>query len=116
MSAMQILLILATVVLLSIGQIVFKMAAVQISFVPEKLIYSFWNVKLIIALLIYAVATLTWLLALKSVPLRLAYPFAALAFFIVPLLSHYWLNEAIGWNTFAGALLILCGVILSVSR
>ena len=53
---------------------------------------------------------------LKATPLRIAYPFAALAFFIVPVLSHFFLGEDLHWNTFAGAFLIALGVWVSIYR
>ncbi|MBF6648520.1 EamA family transporter [Methylobacter sp. BlB1] len=75
---------------------------------------SLLNIKLIVALVVYFFATIMWLLVLKVTPLRVAYPFVALAFFIVPILAHFLLNENISWNTFVGAILIALGVWVSV--
>lgn len=105
-----------TVIALSIGQILFKMAASSIDFSTTGLINILINIKIIIAFVVYVIATIMWLFVLRSTPLRVAYPFAALAFFIVPVLAHFFLDENINWNTFAGGVLIAFGVWLSVYK
>ncbi|MHB1331617.1 MAG: DMT family transporter [Sulfuriferula sp.] len=110
----QLALIILTVMALSAGQILFKIAASSFEFSSAGLINSLLNAKLIIALVVYFFATIMWLLVLKSTPLRVAYPFAALAFIVVPILAHLLLGESINWNTYAGAVLIAIGVWVSV--
>jgi drug/metabolite transporter (DMT)-like permease len=114
MTLLQVALILLTVFALASGQILFKLAATSFTYDSANIIGSFLNIKLIVALLVYAVATVMWLVVLRSMPLRLAYPFVALAFVIVPVMAHYLLGEAIGWKTFAGAGLIGIGVWISI--
>jgi len=116
MTILQLLLILFTVFLLSVGQILFKIAANSIVLTSSGLLPSLVNAKLIIALAVYSVATILWLIALKGVPLRMAYPFAALAFFIVPTLAHFLLGEPLNWNTYIGACIIALGVFVSISQ
>lgn len=116
MSIFQLSLILFTVLLLSVGQILFKLASDDIVLNPAGLLPSLLSFKLVVAFTVYSVATILWLIALKDVPLRMAYPFAALAFFIVPTLAHFLLGETLGWNTYVGASIIALGVIVSVSR
>ena len=112
MSISQIIFILITVVLLSIGQVLFKFAAMDMKNID---IFSLLNPKLILALCVYCIATLVWIGVLRFTPLRLAYSFIALTFLIVPLLSWFWLNEPININTFVGAAVILIGIWISVS-
>lgn len=114
MTLLQFALIILTVFALSTGQILFKLAATSFSYDPNSFISSFLDMKLISALLVYAVATIMWLVVLRTMPLRLAYPFVALAFFMVPIMAHYFLGEALGWKTFAGAVLIGVGVWISI--
>lgn len=71
--------------------------------------------KLIIALTIYAIATVLWVAVLRITPLNQAYPFVAIAFFIVPLLSWVFLDEPLKLKTFIGAAVILLGVYISVN-
>lgn len=114
MSLSQLLFIILTVIALSAGQILFKMAATELDFSSIGFINSLLNIKLIVALVVYFFATIMWLLVLRETPLRVAYPFAALAFIIVPVLAHFLLGESIGWNTFVGAGLIAIGVYVSI--
>lgn len=114
MSAYQLIFIVLTIIALSVGQILFKLASESFDFSVSGVINSLSNATLIIAFVVYFSATFMWLLVLKSTPLRMAYPFVALAFFIVPILSYFFLGERINWNTFAGAILIAIGVWISV--
>lgn len=116
MTLPQFLLIVLTVTFLSIGQILFKLASEDIILTSTGIFPSLMNLKLLIALAVYAIATLLWLVSLKGVPLRVVYPFAAMAFFIVPTLAHFFLGETIGWNTYVGAAIIAVGVVVSVIR
>lgn len=114
MSIAQLALIILTVVALSTGQILFKLAASSFSLAPENMLASFLNIKLIVALFVYAIATIMWLVVLRSTPLRVAYPFVALAFFLVPVMAHFLLGEELTWKTFAGAAFIGIGVWISI--
>ncbi len=112
MSFFQISFIILTIVFLSSGQILFKAASYKLEFSLNG-ISSFLNFNLIGALIIYFLATVMWLMVLKITPLRIAYPYMALAFVFVPLMSHYFLGENLQTNTFLGSALIIAGVFIS---
>ena len=112
MSFNQIMLILLTVVLLSIGQVLFKLAAMDMKNID---ISSLFQPKLILALCVFGIATVLWIAVLRQAPLRVAYPFVGLAFLIVPVLSWFWMDEQISLNTIVGGALILIGVWIAVS-
>ena len=114
MSLLQLGLTILTVLALSAGQVLFKLASANIEFSASGLVSSLFNLKLFLALIIYAIATAMWLVVLKMTPLRIAYPFIAMAFIFVPVLSYYILGEELHWSTFAGAALIFAGVCISV--
>ncbi len=116
MSLTQSAFAILTVLALSLGQILFKVASGSIVFGWPGLLNSLLNPKLLLALGVYAVATVMWLYVLKTTSLTLAYPFAALAFFVVPILSHFLLGEPLRLNTFLGAGVIAVGVGISVLR
>jgi len=116
MSLVLILLILFTVFLLSVGQILFKLASSEINMSAAGFIASLMSARLAIAFLVYSFATILWLIVLKDLPLRVAYPFAALAFFFVPTLAHFLLGETLSWNTYVGAGFITLGVIVSALK
>jgi len=110
----QLCFVVFTVLALSVGQILFKLAARDMRPGDPWLEQVALNAWLYVALAVYGVATIVWVLLLRHVALQLAYPFVALAFFFVPLLAHWILGEALRWQTFAGAGLILLGVWISV--
>ena len=116
MALSQFIFIVLTVIALSVGQILFKIASSSLEFSIAGILGGILNTKLIIALIVYFFATVMWLFVLKSTPLRIAYPFAALAFVIVPIFAHLFLGESLDWNTFAGAGIIAVGVWVSVYR
>lgn len=116
MTITQITLTLLTVILLSLGQILFKLASGEINFAFDRLFHSLLNPKLVLAFAVYFAATFMWLGVLKTAPLRVAYPFVGLAFFLVPVMAHYFLNESLSWNTFVGGIFIATGVVIATYK
>ena len=103
----NIALILTTLLLLSLGQVLFKSAAAQLVLSQP----STWvSLPLLGALSVYAVATLLWLLVLSRVPLSVAFPFYGLAFLLVPALAAWLLHEPLRWPVLLGGVVILCGI------
>jgi undecaprenyl phosphate-alpha-L-ara4N flippase subunit ArnE len=111
-------LVVACVVLIGLGQILFKSAASQLRLDGGAWIAlrSAASLPFVAALATYALATVLWMWALQSTPLSVAFPVYALTFVIVPILAHAFLGEAVGWRTFAGAAVIIAGVAISVGR
>lgn len=112
MSGLEGLLLMMTVAAIACGQVLFKMAS---NAWPEGTgvmgltsVAWFWA-----ALVVYAGATLAWLALLRTVPLSVAYPFFALAFFMVPFMSWWVLGEDVGIRHWVGAILIGAGVWVS---
>ena len=64
----------------------------------------------ILALMLYGSATILWVLALREVPLSIAYPFTALAFVLVPLASAALFHETLGARYFIGLAFVVGGV------
>jgi drug/metabolite transporter (DMT)-like permease len=116
MSLYLTLLTVFCVVLISVGQMLFKKAASQIVEVSDAYQWLF-NGWLIGALLLYGVTTLFWVWILRHAPLHLAYPFMGLAFLFVPLLGAAYLGEPLSSKTLVGGILILAGIaIVSMPR
>ena len=107
------LLCVVCVVGVSVGQLLFRVAAIRLA--DEKLTFAerieSWS--LVGAIGLYAAMILLWLYILGRVPLSLAFPFFALCFFVVPLLAAQFLGEPLSWRTFVGGAAILGGVILA---
>jgi undecaprenyl phosphate-alpha-L-ara4N flippase subunit ArnE len=103
-----------TVLALSVGQILFKLAARGLTGTGSLIQLVLSNHHLWIALTVYGVATAFWIGLLREIPLHIAYPFVALAFLFVPVLGHWMLDEPLRWQSLAGALVIIVGVWISV--
>jgi drug/metabolite transporter (DMT)-like permease len=103
---------LACVTLISIGQLLFKKAAISIP-VESSLTDWIFNGWLIASLALYALTTIGWVWILRIAPLHLAYPFMGLAFIIVPIIAWVFLGEPLHWKTLTGGLLIMAGVVLA---
>ena len=104
------LLLGATLLLLSLGQILFKWSSVGLSLRDPR---SLLSPELFAGLVIYGIATVMWILVLKRMPLSLAFPFYGLTFLLVPVLAHYLLGERIGYQTFLGGAIIMAGVFVT---
>lgn len=114
-------LILLSVLVISFGQIMFKLAArsvktdwqnswvelVQQNALPIGLI--------VIALSLYFLSTIAWVYALRTVPLSVAFMFNALAFIIVPSAAFVFFGEAMPKHFLLGMPLVLVGIYL-ISR
>src|SRR3982750_1621236 len=100
---------------MAIGQILFKRAARQID--PD----GQWWLELArlptmwVAVALYAGATLLWVRILTTVPLSRAYPFAALAFVLVPAAGYLFFHEPITIRYALGTALIVIGVAFAAS-
>ncbi|MDF1595403.1 MAG: EamA family transporter [Acidimicrobiia bacterium] len=115
MTLRQIFFLSAFALLLSIGQVLFKQASESLTngsgpggFLSLLESGSFWA-----AIALYGGSTLLWIWLIREVPLSRAYPFVALAFVVVPILSHFVLDERISRAGVAGSALIVLGIVVS---
>ena len=108
--------VLACVLMIAIGQVLFKAAAGQwrVQGWSWESLRSLVSPALVVALVIYATATVMWVFALRSVPLSVAYPLFALTYVVVPLLAYLAHGEPLTGKAFVGAAIIIVGVIVSV--
>ncbi len=113
MSIQNAVLLALNVLALSIGQVLFKLAARGLDGTEPLLQQVIFNKYLVAALVVYGLATGLWVALLRQVPLHVAYPFVALAFFFVPVMAHWVLDEPLRWQTLAGAAVIFVGVWVS---
>jgi drug/metabolite transporter (DMT)-like permease len=111
MSAYRYFMVLMCVVLISVGQVLFKYAALN-SNRQQGLMGLVLNKYLIVAGVVYVAATLLWVWQLKFVPLNRAYPVFAAAFIIVPCFSWLLFRERVTLPYVLGVALIICGVAL----
>ena len=107
MSNSRVLLYLATlgcVAGISVGQLMFKIAANRLQGVSLLSLEAFR--ALLPALLLYGLTTIAWVAVLRELPLSSAYPLMALAFVFVPLGSVLFLNETISLQYWGGVRII----------
>lgn len=114
MTPYQIALLTLTVLAMSAGQILFKLAAQEITTGASWIQQILLNRFLIVAGVVYVSATAAWVALLRQIPLNIAYPMIALVYFVVPVLGHFFLQEPLRWQTFVGALVITLGIWISV--
>jgi drug/metabolite transporter (DMT)-like permease len=108
---------LGCVALLAIGQVLFKIAALQwrIDGWSWATLRGFLSMPMIAALVVYGVATILWVYVLRFVPLVAAYAVFSLAFIITPLFAHVALGEPLTLKTLVGGAIIVLGVTVAVS-
>ena len=116
MSILSLLLTVLCVVMIAIGQLMFKAAAAQwkVDGISWSTVASFLSPLMIAALVLYATTTVLWVYVLRTVPLSAAYAIFALAFLIVPVLAHFVLGEPLTRNVLIGGAVIVAGIFIAV--
>lgn len=108
---LSILLLVAFCALLgAIGQVLFKISSSSIS----SNFVSWFNPKLLLGLLLYAIATILFIYALKQGNLSILYPIIATSYLWVALFSIWILGESMTVFKWIGTLLIILGIILII--
>ncbi|MCH9673056.1 MAG: EamA family transporter [Gammaproteobacteria bacterium] len=103
------------VVVVAAGQVLFKSVGLRLGSKGfEALLTDYVAASLmLLALTLYGISTLGWVLALRQVPLSTAYLFMSLSFLIVPALASVFLGETISTKTFLGGGLIVAGILVA---
>lgn len=116
LSPLVIALLVATPIMISGGQVLFKKTSERLLARTDSSFLSIaFDPIFVAALALYGVATLIWIYVLKTAPLSYAYSFMALTFVIVPLLSLAFLGEGLSWRYGVGSLFIIAGLIIAQS-
>lgn len=103
-------LVLACVLTIATGQLMFKAMSSRI--LPVDVFLRDYKAMAILgaALLLYAVSTVAWIFALRVLPLSKAYMVMACSFLIIPVAAHFLFNEPLTINVLLGALMIMVGI------
>ncbi len=99
--------VITCTLLTAIAQVLLKYATTRMSSVP---IYA--NIPLIAGLVTYAFASVLLIIALRNADLSLIYPFIALSFIWVALLSIFLFNEHVSLANTLGIISVIIGVSL----
>jgi drug/metabolite transporter (DMT)-like permease len=107
------LLLLLFPLAMAAGQVLFKYSASRYAqLASPALLFFKW--PFLLALGLYALTTIGWVLVLRSVTLSKAYPFMALSFVLVPLLSWLLFHEQLSLKYLMGIAAIVFGIVLTV--
>jgi drug/metabolite transporter (DMT)-like permease len=114
LGTLRLLGLLMVALALGVGQLLFKLAAERL--VLDRgvtaLMHSFVGWPMAAALLVYGAATVLWVYLLHGLPLSRAYPFIALAFAFVPLMSWLVFRDTLDVRYGIGLALMLAGLYL----
>jgi multidrug transporter EmrE-like cation transporter len=104
--------VLALVVGISVGQVLFKVASLDMRepLTLSNITAMLFNPYFIAAIIIYAVTTLLWGWVLQHADLSKAYPFVALSFVLVPAAGIIFFGERATVGLGVGIALILAGI------
>ena len=91
-----------------VGQIALKSGAVQ----SQTLVAQFANPLTIVGFAIYVFAALLYIVALKKIPVSVAFPSVAASYAAVAIIAHLMWNEPFGWPQLGGLVLIGSGILL----
>lgn len=104
--------ILACVVVMTIGQVMFKQVAINYNKVGT--IYDIRVIGILaVAGAMYVTSSGLWVWALRYVEISKAYPYFALGFVFVPLLGAWMFGETLTIRYGFGVLLIIAGVVMT---
>jgi drug/metabolite transporter (DMT)-like permease len=107
MNAKVAALAVATVLGLTLGQVLFKLAASRGALTDIITSPVLW-----VALVLYGGVTVIWVLLLREVELSRAYPVIAATYVLIPAVSVLFLGEKLGPYYPYGVVLILAGIVL----
>lgn len=105
-----ILLVIFCTVLTSVGQVFLKIGSSRISGFSAITILN--NVPLLIGCVVYGLGAIVLIIALKNGELSVLYPFIALSFIWVTLLSMWLFSDVVTLINWTGIFVILVGVSL----
>lgn len=105
---------LITVILISIGQLLFKLCSRDLKIENVQDIIGFiLNKYLILALIIYVISTALWIFTLSKMELGFSYLLLSLSYPLIFVLSHIFLHEEVSsYKLISIILIILANVIL----
>ncbi|MBV9825907.1 MAG: EamA family transporter [Alphaproteobacteria bacterium] len=90
------------------GQITLKSGAVA----SPTLAAQFLNPLTLVGFAIYVIAAFCYIVALKKIPVSVAFPSVAASYVIVAIIAHLLWNEPFGWPQIGGLILIGGGILL----
>jgi multidrug transporter EmrE-like cation transporter len=100
--------LLAGILLGVMGQILLKTGALR----SVDMVTQFLNPFTMFGFFVYGLAAICYVIAIKRIPISLAFPTVSLSYVAVALVAHIVWGEPLGLPQLAGIALISCGVLL----
>jgi drug/metabolite transporter (DMT)-like permease len=101
---------LAAAILIGVaGQLLLKTGALRTA---DGVWAQFLDPFTIGGLVTYALAATCYIVAIKRIPVSIAFPSVALSYVLVAIAAHLIWQEALGWQQFAGIGLIAAGILV----
>jgi drug/metabolite transporter (DMT)-like permease len=98
----------ASIFLGVVGQVLLKTGTVR----STDFMTLFLNPFTVFGLGTYGLAAALYIIAIKKIPLTIAFPSVALSYVVVTVLAHFVWNEPLGWPQIGGIALITGGILL----
>ena len=90
------------------GQVCLKLGAVNPGAIPEQ----FLRWQTISGLLLYLVSGIFYVIAVRRIPIMIAFPSVSISYVLMAAIDYFWFEEALGMAQLAGIALIIGGVLL----
>lgn len=98
---------------IAIGQVMFKLTAVSINKAGTPIAWEpAW--MFLATCVLYGITSVGWVFILRYAELSKVYPIMALAFIIVPIMSHFLFGERFSFLFIIGTGFIVIGIVLTV--
>jgi small multidrug resistance pump len=91
------------------GQLLLKTGAERSA---DGVLAQFLDPFTIAGLAAYGVAAISYIIAIKRIPISIAFPSVSISYVLVAIAAHLLWQEALGWQQFAGIGLIAAGVLV----
>jgi multidrug transporter EmrE-like cation transporter len=100
---------LAAAILIGVGgQVCLKLGATDAGGIGEQLLR--WQT--VSGLLLYLVSGIVYVIALRKIPVMVAFPSVSPSYVLMAGIDHFWFKEVLGMAQLAGIALIIGGVFL----
>ena len=100
--------LLGAILLGVLGQVALKAGAERSS----GMVGQFLDPFTIGGFAVYALAAILYIIAIKRIPISIAFPSVAISYVLVAIAAHLLWQEALGWQQFAGIGLIAAGILV----
>lgn len=106
-------LLASNILLMSVGQILFKKSSIFINLHPDlSIIYRYlYNYWFFLGITSFGIATFVWVKILSMAKLSSVYPMQSLAYIVVAFLSYYLFAEKVSFVNSIGSVFSLSGKI-----